>query len=393
MKILWLTYDLPYPPNSGGKLRAYHLLRFLSRKFEVTLFSYFRKPEQLAGLSGLNFLSKVKTFRRRQVWDVRNLLRAGLSASPLLTVSYGDSHMLGELLEELKGGDYQLVHLEFFGVAWVLPLVKKIGKKVILGNENVEYQIYQKYAAQQRNPILKRLMEFDVWKLQRLEERFWRLADANLAVSPLDVGIMEKAGARNCYLVPNGVEIDRYRKHIKRVEEIISPRALFVGDLLYQQNDEAVRWFLTEVLPIIRESRPEFKLVVVSRSKPSWLGKLESSVDFRQDDSSEFSDFVSEADIFVSPVRIKSGTNIKLLQAMALGFPIVSTSSGVGGYNFSHQGGILVADTSKDFARAVVRLLGDYSLRCRLSNSVIEQVLPYDWSNSGRILAEIYEKI
>ena len=394
MKVLWITYDLPYPPNSGGKLRAYHLLKSIGQKFEVTLFSYFRSPFQLLHLSEVEkIVSHLRIFRRRYVWDIRNIVRAGLSSQPLLTVSYLNRELFTALDSELKEGNYDLVHLEFLGVAWVMPLVKKLGKKVVFGNENVEYQIYQKYAQQQKNPILKKLMEFDVEKMRRLEERLWRLADVNLAVSRKDAAVMSAAGARNCYLVPNGVDTNLYRKFAKSVGQPPKARALFTGNLGYQQNNEAVRWFVREVLPLIRRRLPDFKLVVVSGSKPDWVRDYESVIDFRQDENSQFTDFVDEADVFVLPVWIKSGTNIKLLQAMAVGFPVVSTSAGITGYDLPSSGGPLVADRAEDFADKVMALLGDVSLRGNISREALKIAAIYDWERSAALLGEIYEKI
>lgn len=394
MRVLWLTYDLPYPPSSGGKLRAYHLMKLLSRRFEIGLFSFYRNREQLDQVAELrSFVSELRCFHRRWVWDPRNLFRAGFSDKPLLAVSYFNRRLVTELKEVLVAGSYDLIHLEFLGVAWVLPFIKKLGRKVVLGNENIEYQIYQKYTERQGNWLLKSLMAYDVWKLRRHEEALWRLADANLAVSQKDLGIMKKAGAKNCFFVPNGVDTVFYSNHVKQIIKQSEARALFTGDLLYQQNSEAVRWFLSRVMPLVRKKLPQFKLVVVSASRPAWLDDFRSVIDFRGDKSSDFLSFVEEADIFILPVRVKSGTNIKLLQAMAVGFPIVSTSDGVEGYDFATRPVVKVADTEVAFAQGVIELLTNFNLRLKLSEASRRAAASYDWEKSAQALAVIYEKI
>lgn len=394
MKILWLTYDLPYPPNSGGKQRAYYLLKYLRDKHEITLFSYFRKKEQLNNSEELKkIVSDLRMFPRRSVWGIRNLALASFSDRPLLTVSYLSDELATDLKEELMKFNYDLVHLEFFGVAWVLPLVKSLGKKVVFGGENIEYEIYRKYALSVRNPFLRKAMEFDVLKMRRLEEKTWRLSDANLAVSQSDLEVMKKSGAKNCYLVPNGVDSLYYKKFAKKLDEAVEFRALFTGNLNYPQNSSSVRWFLDKVLPLVKDRIPEFKLVVVSGVKPDWLSYFSSSLDFRLDQSSDFTVFTEEADIYILPIWIKSGTNIKLLQAMATGFPIVSTSPGVSGYNLTHGREVLIADTAEDFAESIVKLMMDYQLRKSLSSQALKRAADYDWSKSAEVLEGVYENI
>lgn len=394
MKILWLTYDLPYPPNSGGKQRAFYLLKHLKDKHDITLFSYSRKNEQLVNREELKeIVSDLKVFPRRPVWDIRNLALAAFSNKPLLTVSYLSDKLYSDLKEELAKFNYDLVHLEFFGVAWILPLVKSLGKKIVFGGENIEYEIYRKYALNVRNPILRKIMEFDVWKMRRLEEKTWRLSDANLAVSQSDLDIMKKSGAKNCYLVPNGVDSLYYEKFAKKMNSPVNFRALFTGNLNYPQNSSAVRWFLDMVLPLVKSRIPKFKLVVVSGVKPDWLSSFESSLDFRLDQSSDFTVFAEEADIYVLPIWTKSGTNIKLLQAMATGFPIISTSPGVSGYNLTHGREVLIADTAQEFAENIVKLMNDSQLRQSLSAQALKRVSDYDWSKSAAVLEGIYENI
>ena len=394
MKIIWLTYDLPYPPNSGGKQRAYYLLKYLGAKHDITLFSYFRKKEQLNNIWELKKLvSDIRVFPRRPVWDIRNLILASFCDKPLLTVSYLSEKLAADLKEELTKFNYDLVHLEFFGMSWVLPLVKRLGIKVVFGGENIEYEIYRKYALSVRNPFLRKIMEFDVSKMKRLEEKTWRLADANLAVCQSDLEVMKKSGAKNCYLVPNGVDSLYYKKFAKKLDETVNFRALFTGNLNYPQNSAAVRWFLDKVMPLVKKSIPEFKLVLVSGVKPNWLSYFSSSLDFRLDQSSDFTVFVEEADIYILPIWIKSGTNIKLLQAMATGFPIVSTPPGVSGYNFTHGRELLIADTAEDFAESIIKLMMDFQLRQSLSSQALKRAADYDWSKSAEVLERVYENI
>lgn len=394
MKILWVTYDLPFPSNSGGKLRAYHLLKGVAVKHKLTLYSYYRDEDQLAFLPEIkSFVPTIKVFKRRPVWDGRNLLKTALSSWPLLSVSYLDRYLQAAIGDEVRRGNYDLIHLEFFGVAWLLPFLKDLGQKVVLGEENVEYEIYRRYAARMGNWPLRCLLSYDVWKMRRQEEKFWRLADAVLAVSQADGDVIVKTGARNCFLVPNGVDVAFYRRFVKKVDEGSGRRALFTGNLNYPQNGEAIRWFLTAVAPLIRQEVPDFRLIVVSQFRPAWIGRFSDLVDFRVNDRTDFTAFVDQADVFVLPVWIKSGTNIKLLQAAAVGFPVVTTSAGLAGYDFVNGRDLVCADGGVSFAAGVVSLLRDSAFRKRLSESIRHRVEKYDWRFSVRSLETVYEKV
>lgn len=393
MKILWLTYDLPYPPNSGGKLRAFNILKLLSRKFEITLFSYYRKEEQKDYIPELlKFVSRVEVFKREPVWRLRNLMAAVFSNNPLLLISYLNNDLAKRLGRYLTQERFDLVHLEFFGVFWLLPYVKSLGVPVVLGNENIEYQIYQKYRDREKNPFLRLLMGYDIYKLKRKEEIFWKAADINLAVSAEDKIFIESRGVGNCYLVPNGVDLPYYRNFTRKEFSGPGNRALFTGNLHYQQNSDAVKWFLEEVMPRVKDRIDDFKLVVVSAYKPSWLEKFSDVIDLRDSPYAEFTDFVKVADIFVLPVWVKSGTNVKLLQALASGLPTVSTSAGVSGYDFTDGDDLFVADTPENFAGKVVLLSRDLNLRKRFSENALNKMGRYDWNYSAEKLGDVYEK-
>lgn len=394
MKILWVTYDLPFPLNSGGKQRSYHLLRGLKEAdFDVTLFSFYRREEQrVYSPELLKIVSRLELFKRRYVWDPRNLGAAVFSSKPLLIVSYEQKDFYNVLERAVRREGYDLIHLEFFGVAFSLPLLKKYRQKVIFGGENIEHEIYSRYTERESNPFLKGLMSLDVYKMKQTEEKYWRLADFNLAVSDADAGVIEKIAPGRVAVVPNGIDSALYAGFGKIIHKEVMAKALFVGDLLYAQNSHAVQWFCREVWPIVRRSYPFFRLVVVSATAPDWTKEFEV-LELIVDHDSGFEKFVERADLFVLPIWVKSGTNIKLLQSLAVGYPTVSTSLGLAGYPFQNGRELLVADNADGFARAVSRLLGDFQIRSELSSRGRKRALGFDWGHSVRRLLKVYETV
>lgn len=392
-KVAWVTYDLPYPPNSGGKLRAFNLVKYLSVDFDIYLFSFYRSENQLKYLSDLKpYVTEIKVYKRRWVWDIRNLLRNVLYREPLLNISYLNNQLKQDLVSSVKRKQIDLYHFEFLGAASYLPFIKSKGGKVIMGNENVEHKIYDAYTKRSKIYPLIPLYKYDVWKMHRFENRLWHQADANLAVSQADAQVVSEATGKKCQVVPNGVEIP-IGLDPRRGSNPNSATAYFAGDLNYRQNRDAVIWFLEFVYPLVKIEIPDFKLIILSSNRPKFIRKYGDFVEVVGESRTEFTDYVSMAGLFVSPVRIKSGTNIKVLQAAAAGLPIVGTTSSFEGYDFENGQDVLVSDDHVSFANNIIRVLADPDLGQKLSERAFQKVQKYSWQNSAKILKDVYSQI
>ena len=388
--IAWITYDLPYPPNSGGKHRAFNLIKYLSRDFDIHLFSFYRNEKQLLYLDELKlFASQIHVYKRRSVWDLRNLLLNTLHPMPLLNLSYRDNTLKRDLVKSALNGQFQLYHFEFLGAADYMPDIKKAGGRVLMGNENVEYKIYAAYTKNSKFRPLVPFYKYDVWKMGKFERKLWKLADENIAVCGDDASEVMSVSGRPCHVVPNGVEI----KPNYPLSHSASPVAFFSGNLNYQQNRNAVLWFMENVFPLVRKEIPEFKLVVLSNSRPGFANDYGYGLEILGDERTTFDMLSPKACVFVSPIWIKSGTNIKVLQAASCGLPIVGTSASLTGYDFENEKDVLICDTPDTFAQGVTRIIGDVKLQQRLSSGAFEKVKKYSWENSARILKDVYSKI
>jgi glycosyltransferase involved in cell wall biosynthesis len=390
MKILFLTYDLPYPLVAGGKIRAYYLLKALAKKHQITLFSYYRNEEQKKYLSELEkYCQEIKLFKRGKPWSWQNLLRTFTSKLPFASATYYSPALAKALLKELKERKFDLVHFESFYPALYLPLVKKQGLKTVLGNENIEYRIYQRYA-ESRNPLLKILLKPEVWKMKHFEEKLWQQADINLTLSEEDAQVIRKAKANPCFLIPNGVAISFFKP--KKPGD--GQKLIFIGNLLYQANQDAMKFFLAKIYPLIERQNPKVKFILVSSHQPNWLKQFlkDKSIHLIQDQERAAKDFLTQGDVFVAPMRIASGTNIKILEAMAAGLPVVTTTVGIEGIEAKKE--VIIADQPEDFAHQVVSLLKDKAKCQQLGEASRELVKKkYDWQKIGEKLSQVLEEI
>lgn len=388
--IAFLTYDLPYPLTSGGKMRAFNLIKQLSGEFDIHLFTFYRRESQLNNLEFLKpYVSDVKVYQRRWVWDMRNLITNTFHPMPLLNISYLDNRLRSDLEVSVRSKRFGLYHFEFLGAASYLPYIAKLGGRTVMGNENVEFKIYDSYAKKSKMYPLVPFFKYDVWKMHRFEQKLWNLASTNVAVCSNDAKVVESAVHKPCVVVPNAVEM----KETYPLPYSQTHTAFFSGDLNYRQNRDAVLWFIKEIAPRVKIKIPDFKVLVLSNSKPAFTKEYQEVLEVVGDDSTTFDSLVSRVGLFISPVRIKSGTNLKVLQAAACGLPIVGTSSSFTGYEFVNEKDVLMADTPEDFASKVLILFKNREKSQSLSANAGSLVRRYSWENSAKILRDAYNKI
>lgn len=395
MKILFLTYDLPFPLITGGKIRSFYLLKSLSKEHQISLFSFYRDEKQRRFLPDLKpYCHKIELFKRRGPGNWQNFFFSLFRLLPFTAALYFSPQLKAALIKELKQGDYDLVHFESFYPAVFLPLVQKMRIKTLMGNENIEYRVYQRYADSRRFFLWRWLLRAEVNRMRFFEENLWRRARANLAPSVKDAAVIEKVTKKPCFIIPNGVAWTTFKKSrdYRRGERLI-----FIGTLKYRANQDAVKFFLQKIYPTIKGAIKEVKFILVSWYRPDWLDRylrLDKTIELIEDKETPVAQLLEKGDILVAPIRIASGTNIKVLEAMAAGLPVATTSAGIEGIKVKKGKEALVFDRPNEFSQGVIKLLKKEELRRRLGHAgrlLVKRL--YDWDKIGEDLIRIYKEI
>jgi len=396
MKILWLTPLFPYPPFSGGQTRSFNLIKNLAKRNKITLFSFLR-PNRIQGpvKEMEKFCLKVKTFKGRKTWTLRNILLAGFTHLPF-TVShfYGDQAVDQALEEELKKENYDLIHFESFYTSPYLKNVSLVPQ--VMGTENIEYLIYQRFVKQKKFFPLKMALSYDIWKMKRYEESSWRKSDLNLAVSETDAQEIRKVTRKKCPIIPNGIDIKKFSQAVySGSRKFKEPTFLFVGDFKYFTNQDALNFLTKDIWPQIKKRIPQAKLWLVGKNPNSLTDKLAKEegvvIDSQVEDIRQA---YQQADLLIAPMRIGSGTNIKVLEAMASGLPVLTTSIGVEGIKTQDGKEVLTVATAAEFVQKASDFLKYKDKRQGLGQAGRKLVEKnYDWSKISQKLEGVYQEL
>ncbi len=397
MNILFLTPQLPFPPRQGTAIRNWGLIRHLSQRHAITLLSFAAAdasvpPELKAACRQVIALPAP----RRTPGD---RLRTLFSTEPDLARRLWSPEFAGALAALLRAQAFDVVQIE--GLEMVPYLTSRGGRppapRLIYDAHNAEYVIQRRaLATDWRQPRRwpAALYSAIQWtRLRRFEAETCRAMDAVTCVSPEDAAALRALGAE-AVVVPNGIDLRDYRSSAPQSLLEQTPTLVFTGKMDYRPNIDAALWFAAEILPRIRTRQPQAQFVVVGQKPPEALRRLNGQegivVTGAVDDARPF---IAGCAVYVAPLRMGGGTRFKLLEAMALARPIVSTTIGAEGFPVQAGRELLLADSPGDFAQSVVSVLENTALAAALGLAGRRLAQDYDWSVILPRLEAVYERL
>ena len=378
MKILFVSAVLPYPLYSGGQIRVYNLLKRLSEEHEIHLYAFIRSESEKKYLPQLSFCKNVTTVHRGRVWQPKYLFKTLTSSYPLLWTSYHSSEMLGRLADEISRSYYDLVHIE---PGYVWPSLPETRVPVVVCEHNIEHTVYEAYAKQFPIGILRPFLMRDVVKMKSWQHHVWKRAARIITVSESDKTFIQQS---NVSVVPNGVDTQAFAfRPKKKMSKNLT--FLYVGNFRWMENRDAVDHLIQDWWPAIRNKYPNATLRIVGKNAPTGPYFV-SSVEKIQDE-------LYAADIMLAPIRIGGGTKYKILEAMAAGLPVITSSLGIVGMHGEIKKHFLVAESAADVLESIA-YLSDNTRRISLvtnARDLIEK--EYSWDLIARKLDSIWNSL
>lgn len=384
-----LTPYLPYPLWSGGQIRTYNLLKHLSVKHEISLFSFIRDEKERKYISDLQqYCRNVKVFLKRPPWSFTSLGLSALTFYPLVVCMYLNKQVQKAISDAISQEHFDLIHAETF---YVMPNILQKKIPIILAEQTIEHLVYRHYTETVSFAPLKILMNWDVTKIRFWEERFWKRALRVVAMSDADREVMQTMATKlNVDLVPNGVDVSffTFYKHIYTKD---AKTILFVGNFKWLQNREAVSILVSKVWPIIQAKIPTARLWIVGRFPTKEIISFHSNSIVVSDSIEDIRLAYNKSDLLLAPIYGPGGTRYKILESMATGLPVVTTPTGIEGLGVVHGVHALVAQKPEQLAHEAIHLLTNFTLYKKLAThgrKLVEK--QFSWEVVAASLDKIY---
>lgn len=394
MKVLWISPKLPYPPESGDKLRQFNLIRNLSANVEISLvaFTLTKQEEDLAGYMN-QFCQRVKTFFFHELSQFQRIRSIVTSVNPYYVLRYQNPDVSNYIQHEIETFRPDLIQIEHTYLAEYLRHISTSLKcPTILTKHNIDADLaFQSYKL--ADSAVKRVFWWIEWrKMAFYEPLADNLFSSVVVMSETDkMEILGRKKPPTCvHVVENGVDTQRMQPLRPHSEPIM----LFVGALDYPPNQDAAICICQEILPLLQKYFHNARILIVGRKPSAEILNLRSQCVEVHGDVPEVEPFYKRASVAIVPLRAGSGSRLKILEAMALGRPVVSTSKGAEGLEIDPGRDFMLANDPTAFAQSIRNLLDDRDLYERIAaraRKTVEQ--KYDWTEAARKMTRIYEML
>ncbi len=388
--LLFLSLRFPYPPHRGDRIRTYHFLRGLSEKYRISLATFYEDPAELDGLPALQeFCDKVWTVPYSRWRGRLNAAACLLGRAPLQNGVWHSAEMQRAIDEAIEETAPSAIYTQMFRMA---QYVADAPQPKLLDLIDALSMNLRRRHQRERNAINRWLLRLEAERVRQYEHEIAERFSVSVVCAPDDRdAILEGAPDLRLEVVPNGVDLEYFQPCRSTESQNGKPTMLFSGTMDYFPNADAAYHLAVEVLPRVRQTVPDAELVVLGinprRSIRRLDGKNGIKVTGRVPDARPF---FEAADVFVSPMRCGSGMQIKNLEAMAMGLPVVTTELGSQGLMAEPGQAYVRANGPERMAESVVRLIQDKDYHASLGQAGRAYVeSTHEWTAIAARLADL----
>jgi sugar transferase (PEP-CTERM/EpsH1 system associated) len=395
MNILFLSTENPYPPDGGHHLRTFNVLKILASRHKIYFVGFAQDKSEFKYIPEIKkFCETVDIFKVSEtgynkaffLLACKNLF----SKQPLIAQRYFIPEARKRIKQMVVDGSIDLVHMDMLA----LGLYKEILKDtpVILTNHNVESLRIYRWMQIEKNLLIKCFLYYQHLKLRAFEQRICPEFDQCIVVSEYDRNYLKDlCGVDNFVVIPNGVDV-RYFK--PESGEVKRDHLVWVGGMTGPYNSDAVDFFLEKIWSLVKHKVPEATIDFAGGGPTQTLRKkaLEDKTVHVLGFVPDVRPIVQRASVFVAPIRIGSGTKIKILNAMAQAKPVVATTAAAEGIDVTPEENILIADDPEEFAKKILNLLKNEEMRREMGEKARELIeRKYSWDVISESIHRTYE--
>jgi sugar transferase (PEP-CTERM/EpsH1 system associated) len=397
MRVLHFAPRVCWPLDTGAKLRNYHLARVLSEKADVTLLAFTDAQQSLGKLE--KFYERVIAVPRDPGYTLSKIIRGTFGSTPLPVLNYTTDSMKRALESLLHEQDFDIVQIESIHLMSYLPIIAAARQRplIICDWHNIESELMGRYSEREPN-VLKRAYAGKTARLMgEFERRAMHEFDAHITVSWRDAQQLRTLNPdARVLVIENGVDTAYYEETAASGSLAANKpkRIVFVGSMDYHANIDGAVSFARDVWPGLRNRHPEVIFTIVGRDPAPEVRELRSTPGIKVTGTvDDVRPFYREALAAVVPLKVGGGSRLKILEAMAAGVPVVSTTLGAEGLDVHDGEDILIADTDEQLSEKIISVIESKELRQRISTAGRALISErYDWSRLGANLFETYQQ-
>ncbi|MBP1694830.1 MAG: glycosyl transferase, family [Deltaproteobacteria bacterium] len=395
MKILFLSTENPYPPDGGHHLRTFNVLKILAKRHQIYFVGFAQDKREF------KYIPEIKRFC--ETVDIYEVSKTGYNKSfmllacknlfsryPLIARRYFTQEARERVEQLLDQYSIDVVHMDMLALGLYRRILKDA--PVILTNHNVESLRIYRWMQIEKNLFLKSFLFYQYLKLRAFEQGICPKFDRCIVVSEYDKNYLKGlCGNDNFVVIPNGVDT-RYFK--PESAEVKKDHLVWVGGMTGPYNSDAVDFFIQKIWSLVKDKVPG-ATVDFAGGGPTQTLRNKASEDHSVQALGFVPDIrpiVQRASVFIAPIRIGSGTKIKVLNAMAQGKPVVATTTAAEGIDVAPGENILIADDPKEFAEKIVYLLSHERLAREMGTRARELMeKKYSWDVISDDIHRTYE--
>lgn len=390
MKILFVCHRFPYPPQRGGKIRPFNIIKHLNKSHDVTVASLTRSPEEAKNGKGLgNYCNKYFMGNMTLFLAFMNILKNLPFLKPF-SMGYFYSKVLNENVQkELLDNQYDLIIVHCSSVGQYVEDIASVPKIMDFGDmDSQKWLIYSKI----RKFPLNLVYLYEGVTLERFEKilsKKFSLSTCTTLLEKKTLDSYQTANATDWF--PNGVDTDYFKPSGQAYE---ADTLCFLGRMDYYPNQECIIDFCNNTLPLIKEKRPKVKLFIIGAEPSRKILSLSHipgvTVTGTVDD---VRGYIQKCAVNIAPLNIARGTQNKILESLAMGVPVVSSEIAAGGVDAVPGEHFLTGGTHREFADSVLRLLENPEERDLFAKAGRERMITnHNWESSMERLDAIIEK-
>ncbi len=390
MRAAVVTPYLPWPADTGGKLRSYYLLKGLAAAAEVDLFTVCHGKAPTTTELG-KFCRQVTVIPLQPPTQREQLFRAWLDGRPRSVRYFQDEQSLQQIQAQLATNSYDLLVCD--EIAMASYFAGQADLPSIIMRQKIDYLHYAESATSRAWGIPRILDALEARRLQHFEATMMPQFQGAVVCSPGDAQVAASQGpSLEIEIIVNGADVTYFTP---QRQPDLRPTLLLLGTMHYQPNIDMVLYFFRTIHPQLVQTVPDLQVLIVGHQPPPELTALGALPGVTVTGSvDDVRPYMARSWLLAVPLRLGGGTRLKIIEAMATGLPVVSTTVGAQGLDDISQRLVTIADEPAAFASAVQTLLQDEQRRATLSHGGRQAVVErYSWQQLGERFASFCHQI